>query len=525
MNSTTDLFLPGSGNSSGAFEIYFPCRTQPYSKHTISPFVWEILPDLDGARWYVVAVEAMLLAVGLTWNVFILLCYFRSPKLLKEPANIYLFNLAAVDILFLVFVTLTCLISEAAGEFIFGSSDFSRCIYCKFLGVVMLMMVSLSLHTLAAMSVDRCILLSQPMHYESIFNWRRALIILLLVWVISVVISVPPLFGFGDYEYNLVFAFCNARWTGGNGGIQNIYYILFFGLESMIPILVLIVMNVWIIKIVKTVLRERIVRQRTFRGSRSLADNEEMKYHKQQKQLMKVFGALFVAHIVCWVPVFTVMFIALGIGANRIPVEVFVACWLAFLTNPVVHPILETFFVKDLRYRVDSTRKTVNTSIRRAHGTLQHQLSSSSVLKTLNSKHFSSSSLNVPLSPTFKAPRRANTVSNLFATHNGVDSSCQKSSKSSESNVTGNKNVPLRHIVPRRANSSNLFVNHIAVNSSCQKTSKSYLTKNKKGNTVSFKVDDDKDLKESQNVLCEELEQKLVDILKVNNLEAERTEE
>lgn len=491
----------GSGNYSGGLGIIFPCREEPFSQDSVALYAWGSSPNLERARWFVVSLEGIFVLVGLVWNAFILACYCRTPKLLGEPANMYLFNLAAIDIFFTVFVTLTSLISEAAGEFLFGASDFSRCVYCKFLGAVFHILISLSLHTLAALSVDRCMLLAHPIRYENLFNWKKALVILLFVWAVSITISVPPLFGFGDYEYNLVFSFCNARWTGESRGIPNIYYILSFGLEAMIPILVLVIMNIWIIVIVKGAMKERIVRQRSFRGSKSLAHSEEMAYQNQQKQLIKVFGALFVAHVVCWVPVFTVMFVALAIGAGSIPQEVFVAGWLAFLTSPAVHPILETFFVKDLRYRVNTTRKTVNTSLKKAHSNLQHQLSSSSLLKGLNSKHFSSASLNIP-SPTITTNGTMRRVNSVLSHGLVVESRCSNNSQSGKPvSPIGCSRPPLQS---RRSNVSFKLSN----SDSTQNTNSS--------------------LAVSKRVLPKEsveTEHNISDIIKVSDLEAQTAEE
>ena len=391
---TTDSFdsnFSGSGNSSEpGFVPDFPCRSPPFSQDSVSPFVWGSLQSLEGARWFVVAIECIFLAVGLSWNVFIVASYIKHRKLLKQPANIYLLNLAITDILFTIFVTLTTLTAEAAGEFLFGSSDFSRCLNCRFLGGSMHLLVAVSLHTLAAMSVDRCILLTQPIKYSSYITWKVGLSVQLVIWVLSVIVAIPPLFEFGNYEYNLVFAFCNARWTGESGGIPNIYYILFYGLESLVPILILTFTNIWIVLIAKRVLKKRITKQRNFLNNNSDIDFEEKKYRQQQRQLFRVFGALLVSHTVCWVPVLMVMFVALGLGADAIPPETFIAGWLALLLNPVVHPIIETFFVQELRYRMNKTKK----SIKRASSSFYTQVSSASLLKSF-SRH-SRSSLDPP---------------------------------------------------------------------------------------------------------------------------------
>lgn len=385
-------YFSGSGDlngSSSPFFPNFPCRATPYSKDSVTPFVWGKIPQLEGARWYLFVIETIFFLLGLTWNSFILACYIKKPKLLKEPANIYLANLAIIDILISVFITFTCLASEGAGEFVFGSSDFTRCIYCQFLGAVAHLLVSMSLHTLTALSVDRCILLSRPLHYKSICNWKRAVVVQVILWIISIIISLPPAFGFGEFEYNLVFAFCNARWTGiSRSGIPNIYYVLFYSLETIIPIVILAFTNIWIIKIVKSVLKKGIVRKRSIRKDSDSGTPEEKKYINQQKQLVRVFGALFVGHVICWLPVLTVLFTSLGIGAEKIPLQIFLIGWLCYLINPVVHPVVETFFVKDLRYTVNKTKKKVRSSLKKA--TLATQ---STLIKRVGSRSFSSQSL------------------------------------------------------------------------------------------------------------------------------------
>ena len=407
--------------------LHWPCRSGPISKNSTSPFVWHTPAQLQAARPYVATIEALLFLIGFLWNAFVLVSYSLKRKLLKEPANIYLFNLALIDILLCIFITLMSVVSEATGEFIFGASDFVRCNYCEFLGVLLHTFISLSLHTVTALSVDRFILLSQPVRYKSIFNWKKALVLQISLWVISILISVPPLFGFGEYEYNVVLASCNARWTGESSrGIENIHYVAFFGVEAIIPIIILTVTNVWVVKIVKRFLKQRIARQRTYRGTNnSHKIKEEKKYQHQQNQLVKVFGALFIAHIVCWTPVLTVMFVALGIGANNIPLELFLAIWLIYLTIPVIHPILESFFIKDLRHVLNRTKKTMRFSINHA-STLYTQVSNTSLMRSFSrsSRMSLSSDIRNVQVDVEKAPEQTNVksdgVSNGNAISNGI---------------------------------------------------------------------------------------------------------
>lgn len=371
----------------------WPCRADsgPISTDSIVfPPAWSLSLDeqLKRASVYVAVIEAIFFLIGFLWNFFILASYFRNPRLLKEPANIYLFNLAIADLLLSVFITLSACISSAAGRFIFGSSDFTRCHYCRFLGVALHTLVSFTLHILTALSVDRFILLAMPLRYKSLYNMKKALVITILLWLLSLGLAIPPVFGFGEYEFNLFFASCNARWTGRNKlGVENIHYVTVFGVEAVIPISIIIVTNVWVIKIIKSFLSSRIKRRRTYRGNiiTSADKKDEIKYEKNQKQLVKVFGALFVAHSICWIPVLTVMFVSLGIGVAKIPPAVFISAWLAYLLNPVLHPMLETFFIKDLRYSITKTKQKVRSSVKGACSSLTMQVSGVSLLKKTNS--------------------------------------------------------------------------------------------------------------------------------------------
>ena len=64
-----------------------------------------------------------------------------------------------------------------------------------------------------------------------------------------------------------------------------------------------------------------------------------------------MFGALLVSNIVSWFPVILVVVViaALGGRPEKVPDAVYVVGWVCFLTAPVFHPIIESFFVKDMR--------------------------------------------------------------------------------------------------------------------------------------------------------------------------------
>ena len=321
---------------------------------------------------YIAAVEAIFFVIAFFWNLFILISFLIHRKLLKEAASVFLFNLALTDLLLAIFVILQCFITEMAGTFIIGHTDILRCRICEFLGFMMMFLMSSNIHTLAMLSLDRFILLSKPLSYKHYFTWKRAIGIVCCIWVLSFLLALPPIFGFGAYGFSRTISNCLPQWFGvSSKGINNIYFIAFISIESLIPILFLSFTNMWTYKIVTRVLKTKLIRQKTFSDMETHIKASESNHNRQQIQLVKVFSALFLAHIVCWVPVLTVMTVIM-IGREfdpsfiyKIPRVVFTIGWLLYLTNPVVHPILETFFVKELRSRVNQVQETVRRSLKR----------------------------------------------------------------------------------------------------------------------------------------------------------------
>ena len=321
---------------------------------------WRIQDDLLYGTPYVATVVLIFFLLSFFWNLFIIITYFVKNKLLKEPANIFLLNLAIADLLVAVTTILFSAVTEIAQEFVLGSTDVVRCGVCNFAGVFLIFLIAASLHMLAVLSVDRFILLTWPLRYKKIMNRWKALVIVTIVWIIALVIALPPVVGFGQNEFNRNFGACLPRFTGNNPitGLNNFFYAAFVAAEALIPILVLAFTNVWTYRIVSKFLRRNFVRRRTFRGRENVPDDNR-KHRKQQKQLIRVFGALLIAHIISWTPVLIVVFLIFFISADVLPREIYIFGWICYLTNPVFHPIIESFFVKDLRYQVRRARKTV----------------------------------------------------------------------------------------------------------------------------------------------------------------------
>ena len=210
-----------------------------------------------------------------------------------------------------------------------------------------------------ALSIDRFILLSRPLRYKRLMNRWKAILICVILYAICFVLAVLPLVGFGAYEFNGRFAACVPRFTPS----KNRNYIIVLVAEALIPIVAIGITNVWTYRLVSKFLKRNFRRRSTFRRRDLESSNkdgigENQKHRNQQKQLVKVFSALFAANIISYTPTILAFILFLPLR-DRLPGEIYIIGFICFMTAPVFHPILESFFVKELRYQVSRAKKGV----------------------------------------------------------------------------------------------------------------------------------------------------------------------
>ena len=333
----------------------FNCLSRDISSTEVTnQSFWQITLS-DGAP-AVATVFGIYFLVAFTWNLFIIVTFLMKRKMLREAANILLLNLAIADLTVALTQMFFSMVTEASEEFVFGKTDVSRCGMCNFVGVFFMLLYGVSMHTLAALSFDRFLLLYKPFRYKKIMTQRNTIFLVLAIWLIAGFLSIPPVIGFGQIEFNRRFGSCIPRFTGNNeqSNLSNYYYVAYVALESLFPIVIIAMCSFWTYRFVNKFLTRNYIRRSSFytrRNSDGVKQlrHEDTRYHHQQQQLVKVFGALLVSNLISWLPVLIVVIVVGVLSAEKVPDAVYVIGWICFLTAPVVHPIIESFFVKDMR--------------------------------------------------------------------------------------------------------------------------------------------------------------------------------
>ncbi|KAM9325618.1 alpha-2A adrenergic receptor [Gastrophryne carolinensis] len=147
----------------------------------------------DGAPPYTLDVTLALISlVGILMlftvfgNVLVVIAVFTS-RALKAPQNLFLVSLASADILVATLVIPFSLANEVMGYWYFGK------VWCEIYLALDVLFCTSSIVHLCAISLDRYWSITQAIEYNLKRTPRRIKCIIVIVWVISAVISFPPL--------------------------------------------------------------------------------------------------------------------------------------------------------------------------------------------------------------------------------------------------------------------------------------------------------------------------------------------
>ena len=124
-------------------------------------------------------------------NLLVLLAVFVNSHL-RSTTNYFIVNLACADLLLG-----TCVLPFSASLEIVNYWAFGP-IFCDIWAAVDVLCCTASIMSLCVISIDRYIGVTRPLQHSSIMSEKRAFYIIILVWLLSIAISVAPLFGWKE---------------------------------------------------------------------------------------------------------------------------------------------------------------------------------------------------------------------------------------------------------------------------------------------------------------------------------------
>ena len=124
-------------------------------------------------------------------NVLVLLAVFVNSHL-RSTTNYFITNLAIADLLLGTTVLPFSASSEITKRWLFGP------IFCDIWAAVDVLCCTASILSLCVISIDRYIGVTRPLQHSSIMSEKRALYVIIIVWVIAMLISIAPLLGWKE---------------------------------------------------------------------------------------------------------------------------------------------------------------------------------------------------------------------------------------------------------------------------------------------------------------------------------------
>ncbi len=296
-------------------------------------------------------IVSLIFLTGVPWNFFVIFVIVKK-KLYSNPTIMLLLNLTIANFLLGLIVMPFSIITGFSGEYLFGNSDAVRCHVCQS-GLLLTLLSFVTLHTIALMSVDRFIYLKSPLTYNLWITPKRIFIAIITVWILCTVISLPPLLGFGEMKFSFTVATCTPYLVGRTHVAPNYYYVISGMAEAFIPITFLIVMNTWILYITRKSILDRLNKSKTSEVQKK--DNMANEKRNFQLRLVRVFAIIFLANLLTWLPVIALGLTGAIVGAGQIPIFMYSFAFISYLSETVIHPILEACFIREVRVTMSNS--------------------------------------------------------------------------------------------------------------------------------------------------------------------------
>ena len=313
-------------------------------------------PALNESIWAVHTSVAGSIITALLYGVVFLVAALLNPiivgvivvkKRLKEPSFIFLLCLAVVDFIE-VFLSIPFYIATHIGqEWIIGTTNEEKRITCEMVGFFVTWFLSVSVHILALIAFDRFFYIVFAVKYRKYLKQWVAWLLVLFVFVICVIISSPPLYGFGELFFFQTAGACLFRWRGGS----NYRFVLFYSVEVLIPILAIFLFTLITFCYIKRHLHKRNRRQLEW----TTKDN---KVKPKVTVLNRIFGLLLLTQIVCFGPALSTVLVGAIISFENVPDVVLLIDLILVLSNAAINPVVQAIVWKQVRIVICKCCKT-----------------------------------------------------------------------------------------------------------------------------------------------------------------------
>ncbi|XP_070538864.1 G-protein coupled receptor 161-like [Ptychodera flava] len=186
----------------------------------------------------------VILILSVFLNILVPLTLYRKAHLMTS-SNRYVFFVTVPNCVFSILVLPFMFISVISRDWIFGI------VWCNFTGFLTLATLSGSMLMLAVIALDRYFAIVRPMLYPLAITNTRTVPLIIVVWILAIIFSLPPAFGWSSYAFNAHKATCLPVW---NKHIS--YTVVLLALCYLTPFVVIVVCYSQVLQVARTKARK-----------------------------------------------------------------------------------------------------------------------------------------------------------------------------------------------------------------------------------------------------------------------------
>lgn len=287
----------------------------------------------------------LFIVLGLPWNIVVLVTAIKE-RLYHQPTIILLINLVVSDLILIILILPFEVVVGIAGEYIFGSNDAEKCQSC-FMGLGNISCSLASVFTISMMSFDRFIFIYKPLRYNKIITPLRTLIAVFLAWVVTVIVTILPIFGVGNLNFFPPLLSCIVDYSSLEEGYFAILLVM-----VCVPLLICIVCNVLVIfiaiKNINAIYKVHNCLQEDLQ--KKINDNIREIRRNKVLHLFRVFGGLLISNAISWLPmIILILYSLIKNDLMAVPASFITFTHIMYCSQVFLHPMIETAFIKEVR--------------------------------------------------------------------------------------------------------------------------------------------------------------------------------
>ncbi|NWR64609.1 GPR21 protein, partial [Bucorvus abyssinicus] len=284
-----------------------------------------------------VVIIVFLMVLIISGNIIVIFVFHCAPLLNHHTTSYFIQTMAYADLL----VGVSCLVPSLS--LLHYPIVLSESLVCQIFGYVVSVLKSVSMASLACISIDRYIAITKPLTYNTLVTPWRLRICILIIWLYSCLVFLPS-FRWGKPGYHGdVFQWCANSWN------TDPYFTLFIVVMLYAPAAFIVCFTYFnIFRICQQHTKE--INERRVRFSSQDGEAGEAQPCPDKRYAMVLFRITSVFYIL-WLP-YIIYFLleSSNVYSNR--VASFLTTWLAIsnsFCNCVIYSLSNSVFQKGLK--------------------------------------------------------------------------------------------------------------------------------------------------------------------------------